>query len=163
MTHDTLQPLLMLLEQLERERDQALSAEQQARQALDAARAQGEKLQQYRREYEARWRLQTRQGQSMEVVQYYQNFMQQLQRAEQFQHERIAGAKKTADKVRAALLALQLRVASVRKLIDRRQQDAARAAQRLEQKVTDEQAARSARFATTGITQFGPPTDFMRT
>lgn len=163
MANDTLQPLLMLLEQLERERDQALSTEQQAQQALGAAHAQGEKLDQYRREYEARWRLQTRQGQSMEVVQYYQNFMQQLQRAVKFQQERIAGAKKHADKARTALLAVQVRVASVRKLIDRRQQEAVHAAQRLEQKVTDEQAARSARFATTGITQFGPPSDFMRT
>lgn len=161
MTNNGLQPLLMLLEQMERERDRALGTEQQARQALDSARAQGEQLAQYRRDYEARWQQQARQGQAMEVVHCYQNFMHQLQRAVEFQQQRITQAHRSAEQARTALLALQVRVASVRKLIDRRQQEAAQAVQRLEQKLTDEQAARSVRFAPTGITRFGPPSDFM--
>ena len=161
MTNNPLQTLLMLLEQLERERDHAQSSEQQARQALDAARAPGDQLAQYQNEYADRWRLQSQQGQTVGVVHCHQNFMQQLQRAVDFQQERIDGARRHADQARAALLALQLRVASVRKLIERRQHEAAQAAHRIEQKTTDEQAARSARFAVTGITQFGPPSDFM--
>lgn len=162
MTDRSLPPLFTLLKQIEQERDRVLGTEQQARRALDSSRAQEAQLEQYRREYEARWQLQARQKQAVEVMHCYQNFMRQLQRAVDFQQQRTARAQASTEQARAARLALEIRVASVRKLIERRQHEAAQAAHRTEQKASDEQAARSARFAPTGITQFGPATDFMR-
>jgi flagellar FliJ protein len=121
MSASNLQALSILLERAEAERDDALRALKEASQRADAARAQHGELAQYRQDYQQRWGQQfARQG-----------------------HIAVH-ADQRVERARAVLMEREMRVASVRKLLERRRFDLARSAQRQEQKAMDEQAARAA-------------------
>jgi flagellar FliJ protein len=140
----SLQPLAILLEQNERERDQALAAQQRAQAASDAAAAQSEQLVAYRRDYEQRWNEQFRRQGHIEVVRSYHSFMERLTQAVEQQVRAAGHAKQMLDKAVLGVRDAELRVASVRKLIERRTQEMRVAAERRDQKVTDEAASRVA-------------------
>lgn len=142
--NQALQPLLMVLQHAERERDFALTAQQRAQHALNAAQQQAEQLALYRREYEQRWGTQFQQASAVEVVRCYQGFMGRLQLAVDQQQQQVALAAAALEGAQETLRGHEMRVASVRKLIERRQHEAARIAGQREQKATDEQAARAA-------------------
>jgi flagellar FliJ protein len=98
----------------------------------------------YRREYEQRWAHQFRTDGRMELVNCYRGFMERLTQAVE-QQRRVA--MQTEIQLEEAQLALrdgEIRVASVRKLIERRVADVRVAVDRREQKATDEFAARAA-------------------
>ena len=84
-----LQPLLALMAQTERERDEAWARAQQAAQAQQAADTQVEQLLSYRREYEQRWSTQFRSEGAIELVHCYRGFMDRLTQALE-QQQRIA-------------------------------------------------------------------------
>ena len=139
-----MQPLIALLTQTERERDVAWAVAQQAAQAQIAAVAQAEQLLTYRREYEQRWGEQFKSEGKMELVHCYRGFMDRLTQAVD-QQERIAqNANAQMERAREVLRDHEVRVASVRKLIERRAQELRLSAERIEQKQTDEFGARSA-------------------
>lgn len=161
MKSNGLNSILLFLEKIEHERDRALEVELKAQRALKAAKAQVEELMRYQGDYEQRWQLQAQQGQTVEVVQCHQNFMQQLNRAIVYQNQVIERAQAAVEKARAVLLEREKRAASIQKLVERKRHETERAALRVEQKTTDEQAARSARYAPVGISQFGPPSGLM--
>ena len=139
-----MQPLFSLLTQTERERDQAWAEAQAAAQAHQAAAAQVEQLLVYRREYENRWSTQFRTEGRIELVHCYRGFMDRLTQAVE-QQERIAAYAQTQmERTRAKLTEEEMRVASVRKLIERRQQELRLSADRQEQKQTDEFGSRMA-------------------
>jgi flagellar FliJ protein len=140
----SIQALALVLEHAERERDLALSEQLRAQQLLDGAQRQSQQLLNYRSEYEQRWNIQFRQAGTREIVQCYQGFMGRLQLAVDQQHHQVTLAGRKLEAAREALRAQELRVAAVRKLIERRQQELALAAGRREQKLTDEQASRAA-------------------
>ena len=140
----SIQALTLVLEQVERERDQALAEQRRAQQVFDGAQRQSEQLLHYRGEYEQRWNAQFRQAGAKEIVQCYQGFMGRLQFAVDQQHHQVAMAAATLAAAHDALRAQELRVAAVRKLLERRQQELALVAGRREQKLTDEQASRAA-------------------
>ena len=139
-----MQSLNTLLEREEAERDAALAALHAARQQAEGARAQSAQLLAYRADYEGRWSKQfARQG-AIEIVQCYHGFTQRLEQAI-VQQQRVAEhALAQLEHARALLQACELRVASVRKLIERRVQAQERVAARREQKQTDEAAQRAA-------------------
>jgi flagellar FliJ protein len=139
-----MQALHTLLEREEAERDQALKRLQHAEELARRARAQAEMLHGYRDEYRQRWSVQFERGGSMSIVQCYLGFMQRLQQAITQQQRDAEQAAARAQQCRAELATQQLRVASVRKLIERRQHEVQRAAARREQKLGDEIAARTA-------------------
>lgn len=143
-SNQAIQALALVLEQVERERDQALAEQQRAQQMLDGAQRQAEQLLHYRSDYEQRWNMQFRQAGAKEIVQCYQGFMGRLQLAVDQQQHQVARATAALATARDALRAQEMRVAAVRKLIERRQQELALAAGRREQKLTDEQASRAA-------------------
>lgn len=139
-----MQPLLTLLAQTERERDDALSAHQRTVATHQAAVAQAEQLVAYRREYEQRWGEQfSRQG-SIELVRCYQSFTTRLTQAVDHQQRAAQFAAQQVEAARETLLEHEVRVASVRKLIERRMQEAQLGSDRRDQKITDEFAARAA-------------------
>lgn len=139
-----IQALVLVLEQVERERDQALAEQQRAQQVFDGAQHQSEQLLNYRSEYEQRWNSQFRQAGTKEIMQCYQGFMGRLQLAVDQQQHQVTRASATLAAARDVVRAQEMRVAAVRKLIERRQQELALAAGRREQKLTDEQASRAA-------------------
>jgi len=139
-----LQPLIALLAQTERERDEACSHAQRASQAQSRAAAQADQLLTYRREYEQRWNAQFRTEGRIELVHCYRGFTERLTQAVE-QQQRIAGqAAAQHERARAALAQQELRVASVRKLIERRRQELRLSADRADQKQTDEFGSRLA-------------------
>src|SRR5256885_558408 len=132
-----LQPLLALLAQAERERDAALADAQHAAQAQLAASAQAEQLLNYRREYEARWGAQFRNEGKMELVNCYRGFVERLSQAVDQQQRIAQHADAQLVRARDTLLQHEVRVASVRKLIERRAKELRLSVDRLEQKQTD--------------------------
>lgn len=143
MSADT-QALAVLLERETSERDNLLTALQQAQTRAQAARQQAEQLQAYRDDYHRRWASQFRTAGTMDIVRCYQDFSQRLEEAIAQQARVATHAETQVQQAREALTAQEIRVASVRKLIERRQAEALRLAERRDQKQTDEAAARAA-------------------
>jgi flagellar protein FliJ len=140
---NSLQPLMSLLAQTERERDQALQSHLRLEAQLAAAHQQAEQLLAYRREYELKWGTQFGQLGHMPVVHCYQNFNDRLTQAVQYQQAAVEQARVQAEKGRLFWQEQEIRVASVRKLIERRLTEQQLSADRRDQKATDEFAARA--------------------
>lgn len=141
-----MQPLLALLSQSERERDFARFEAHRAAEAHRRARAQAEQLRSYRSDHEARFGAQFagEGGAAIDIVQCYQGFVGSLGEAIEQQERIVAGAAQGSARADAALRTLELRVASVKKLIERRSAEARLSADRRGQKAQDEFASRAA-------------------
>lgn len=139
-----LQPLNTLLEQTTVARDAALGAHRSALAAVSAAQAQAAQLAEYRHEYAQRFGTQFQRAGAIELLQCYQGFMVRLDQAVSQQQRLLAQAIERGEAAKALLLGAELRVASVRKLIERRVAEAVRTQDRNEQKATDELASRAA-------------------
>ena len=138
-----LRTLTLLLGETERRRDAALAEHQRAIAAAESAAAQAQELLTYRREYEQRWGAQfSRQGQ-IELVRCYQSFMERMTQAVDQQVRVVERARQQVGQAQAALVEVELRCASVRKIIERRTREHALAEDRREQKHSDELAARA--------------------
>lgn len=131
--------LTLLLEQAEQARDQALLAFRQAEQRVRQAQAQHRSLGQYQSEFDARWMAQFRaQGTAIAVVQAHQQFGNRLVDAIG-QQAQVTGVMESRLRVaRQQLQERELKVASVRKLIERRQAEQLERQRRAEQKAQDE-------------------------
>jgi len=136
--------LITLLEQAENERDAALSRLQQAEEATRQARAQADQLHAYREDYRRRAPALNGKAVSIELVRCHQGFMQRLDQAIEQQRGQLARLERQAVEQREVLLEREVRVASVKKLLDRRAEEAHRHAVRIEQRQADEIALRSA-------------------
>ncbi len=129
-----------LLSQAEAERNQAMAALRRAEEHVRRLRAQADQLSGYRADYQRRWAGQfSRQG-TMDIVQCYQSFTQRLDEALAQQQQLTDTAQSQVPALREKLQAAEMRVASVRKLIERRQAELRHAAERHEQRQTDETA-----------------------
>ena len=133
-----------LLEQAEQARDAAQRRLAEAARALRMQRAQATQLDDYRIETEERWALQAGRASTPEMMLCYRGFMDRLEQAIGQQHHVCAQAERALAHAREALAACELRVASVRKLIERRQEAVRLAEQRLDQKRVDEAGQRAA-------------------
>jgi flagellar FliJ protein len=131
-----------LLEQAETERDAALARTRQADEAARQARAQAEQLHAYREDYRRRAPALNGKSASIELVRCHQGFMQRLDQALDQQRGQLARIEQQATLQREVLMEREVRVASVKKLMERRAQEAQRHATRVEQRQTDESALR---------------------
>ena len=152
-TTHALHPLHMLLQQAERERDAALAALREAEDAERRARQQASQLDQYRLDYRQRWGAQAGRAGTVLQLQCYQGFIQRLEQAMAQQARQCESSARRAAQARVRLQATELRVAAVRKLIERRQQAEHALAGRRAQKQTDE-AAQRASWAARAATDF---------
>jgi flagellar FliJ protein len=139
----SLSTLVTLLDHAQAERDRALSAARQADDVVLRAQAQADQLAQYRAEYLARWATQFARSGTPELLQCYHSFMQRLDQALEQQSAQVANVNARAAAARALLQDKEMRVASVRKLIERRQQAQQAQESRMAQKQTDEAAQRA--------------------
>ena len=140
----SLSPLMALLNQAERERDDALAQARRTEAAHAAAQGQVEQLVAYRLDCESRYREQFSRQSSVDRFQTYQGFMGRLTMAVDQQQLVVDNAARRAEAAREAVREQELRVASVRKLIERRLAELRLAADRRDQKQTDEFASRAA-------------------
>ncbi len=138
-----LEPLMTLLGQVEHERDELALGCQRAAQAQQSTATRAEQLLTYRREYEQRWAHQFRTDGRMELVNCYRGFMERLTQAVDQQRAMAEQAQTELDSARLALREGEMRVASVRKLIERRVAEVHTAVRRREQKASDEFASRA--------------------
>lgn len=138
-----LQTLALLLERAEAERDQALAQLQDLRRQAEAAQAQAEQLGNYRNEYQQRWGQQFARGATIDIVGCYQSFGLRLDQAIEHQGMVARHSDARVERAESTLREQELRVASIRKLLERRRFEIARKVERQEQKTTDEQAARA--------------------
>ena len=139
-----LQPLMALLAQTESERDNALAQHRRAQSAHQAAQAQAAQLVDYRRDYEQRWGERFASAGHIELVQSYHGFMTRLTQAVDHQARVAEQASAQLDRAGEVLVEQEMRVASVRKLIERRVHELERRSERREQNQLDELAARAA-------------------
>jgi flagellar FliJ protein len=140
--NNPLAPLMALLAQTEKERDEALQQHQRLEAAFQAAQTEADQLVNYRRDYEQRWTTQFTKEGAMPLVNCYQNFNERLTQAIDFQRNAVHQAQSQAEKGRALWMEQEIRVASVRKLIERRVHEIQLSTDRREQKTTDEFASR---------------------
>lgn len=134
--------LSVLIDKVSSERDEAQLELQRAQGALANAQTQLQHLGAYGRDYAQRYA--GKQASSVDLLRCYHGFMDRLDQAKAMQQRACDQAALRVERSRANLLALELRVASVKKLIERRAAEQARAADRRDQKNTDEQASRAA-------------------
>ena len=142
MSPEKMNSLQLLLDQAQQQSDMAQSALRQAEEQARRSRTQHEQLLGYRAEYEARWSSQFRQGSTMDILMHYRSFMQRLDQALALQLRQAQQAESHCAQARERLVDCERRVASVRKLMERRRAELTQAGQRREQKATDEQAQR---------------------
>jgi flagellar FliJ protein len=139
--------LATLLEQAEAQRNAALAAFNQARARRDGARDQARELTQYRDDYQQRWNQQFQRGAALSIVQCYRQFADRLELALTQQGHACSVSEQALARANDNLAAHELRVASVRKLIERRQSELRQLGERREQRDNDEWAQRLARHA----------------
>ena len=137
-----IQTLQTLLEREEGLRDEALSALRAAQSQLAAATAQSEALAVYRREYHERWSAQFAQGGAIEIVRCYHAFVGRLEQAIGQQNNAVRGAELGVARTRERLKVLEIRVATVQRLMERHARAIAQAQDRREQKNLDELSQR---------------------
>ncbi|MCW7540554.1 flagellar export protein FliJ [Aquabacterium sp. A7-Y] len=147
--------LALALEHAEKERDAALSISQRAAAQLENAERQAQQLEDYRREYQARWSEQFKRQGTMDILRCYQDFMGRINQAIEQQANAVAQGRRQLEWARGVVLERETRAASIRKLIERREAEQALQQQRRDQKATDEQAARAAWNQRAGDTTTG--------
>ncbi|RID97197.1 flagellar export protein FliJ [Simplicispira hankyongi] len=132
--------LQIAVEMTARQRDGARHALQDARASAAAAEEQMEQLQVYARETESRWGMRSGAHVMPEVLFHHRHFMGRLEHAMEMQTKVLEDhARRVADG-ESTLLAAELRLATLKKLVAKRQREWALAEQRHEQKQTDERA-----------------------
>lgn len=135
--------LQTLLEHAERLRDEALAALLQAEAAARRLQVQAEQLCTYRDEVRQRHPAQGGRSASIELLRCHQGFTQRLDQALALQQAQREEADKRTALLRAELLARELRVAAVRKLLERREDEQERIGARQEQRRSDDAPRRS--------------------
>ncbi len=132
--------LTTLLEHAERQRDDAQAALLQAESTVRRLQAQAEQLRSYRDDYRGRHPALGGRSAGIEALRLHQDFMQRLDQALHQQAGQLQAGETRCTTLRAHLVAQETRVASVRKLLERRGQQAQVHADRLEQRRSDDAA-----------------------
>lgn len=123
-----------------RQRDAARHALADTRAAAAAAAAQMDQLQAYANETQGRWGVRADALIAPEVLFHHRHFMGRLEHAMQLQTSVLEDHARRVGAGEAGLLAAELRLATLKKLVAKRQREWALAEQRREQKQTDERA-----------------------
>jgi len=139
-----LNAFVVAVELAERQRDAARQALANVQGARQAAQAQLQQLTGYAAETQDRWGLKAGAAVQPEVMHHHYHFMGRLDHAIGLQTRALGGQDQRVAQARQALLQAELRLASLRKVLERRQAELAQQQQRREQKQTDERASQRA-------------------
>jgi flagellar protein FliJ len=137
--------LHVLLQHSESQRDDAMLLLQQVQAQAHHLAQQAEQLQSYRTEYQQRHPALVGGPTTVDALRTHQSFMARLDQAVQQQALQLQQARTRAAARRADLLALEVRVASVRKLLERRAGSHLLSAARQDQRMADDAAANASR------------------
>lgn len=148
-SHSSLGALSVAVDVALRARDEARRQLQSAHNAQHAAQQQMEQLQSYAGETQDRWGLRANAQVQPEVMFHHYQFMDRLHHAMGMQDTVVCDHERRVGAAQKALLAAELRLASLIKLADKRASERALLQSRREQKQTDERAGLQHRNAFT--------------
>ena len=131
-----------LLERERKRRDEQLAQVGNAVANAQAQQQQADGLSTYRSEYCQKWSAQFRQAAQMEILRSYHGFLSRLDQAIAQQQSVLEHAGRMVEVQRQRLVEREIRVATVERLIKRREALLARIADRRDQKNLDEMAQR---------------------
>ena len=131
-----------LLEREKKRRDEQMAQVRNAVANAAAQQQQADGLTTYRSEYCQKWSAQFRQAAQMEILRSYHGFLSRLDQAIAQQVSVIEHAQRMVEVQRQKLIEREIRVATVERLIKRRESLLAKLADRREQKNLDEMAQR---------------------
>lgn len=137
----SLHALMVAIEMAARKRDEARQALRERQRAHEAAQAQMDQLQSYQAEMQQRWAPQEGAELKLEVMYHHEQFMARLQHAINLQTKMLQDHAIRLEAAQKALMAAELRLTSLNKVVETRRRDMALAQMRREQKQTDERAA----------------------
>lgn len=140
--------LQVAMEAAQRQRDVAMQRLAQKRQARQLGQQQLDQLTGYATETEQRSMLRGQIGTSPEVMQHHLQFMARLEQTIELQKGQMATLDEAAQEAERQLLVAELRLVSLRQVVQRRERDAAQSQLRREQKEVDEMAASRYRLLT---------------
>lgn len=137
----SLNALMVAIEMAVRKRDEARNALLERQRAHAAAKSQMEKLENYALEMQQRWGASEGAAMKPEVMFHHRQFMDRLQHAIDLQTRVMNDQNIRLEAAQKALMAAELRLSSLNKVVETRRRDMALAQMRREQKQTDERAA----------------------
>ena len=137
----SLNALMIAIDMAVRKRDEARNALRERQNARDAAKSQMEQLESYAVEMGQRWGAKEGATLQPEVMFHHRQFMARLQHAIDLQKRVLADQEIRLEAAQKALMATELRLSSLNKVVETRRRDMALAQMRREQKQTDERAA----------------------
>lgn len=143
----SLKAFLVAVEMAERQRDEARQALQDARNAQLAAQQQLEQIESYAAETQNRWGLRADATVKPEVMYHHYQFMDRLAHASGLQSGVVGNHAARVEAAAQALLQAELRVTSLKKVVDKRMREMEQLQSRRDQKQTDERAALQFRSA----------------
>ena len=145
-----LSALMVAVEVASRKRDGARKVLQDTQAAQQAASEQLDQLEGYARETEARWGMKEDTAVQPEVMYHHYQFMDRLGQAAVLQTGVVSDQSHRVNTARQALMEAELRLASLRKVMEKRRQEIELQQMRKDQKQTDERAALQYRNAING-------------
>ena len=134
--------LRTLLGREQKRRDEQMAAVRNAVANVEAQQQQADGLTGYRSEYCQKWSAQFQQAAQMEILRSYHGFLSRLDQAISQQQSVVEHARRMVDAQRQRLVEREIRVATVERLIKRREALLAKVADRRDQKNLDEMAQR---------------------
>ena len=134
--------LKTLLEREQKRRDEQMAAVRSAVANAEAQQQQADGLTGYRSEYCRKWSAQFQQAAQMEILRSYHGFLSRLDQAITQQVSVVEHARRMVEAQRQRLVEREIRVATVERLIQRREALLAKVADRRDQKNLDELAQR---------------------
>lgn len=137
----SLNALMIAIDMAVRKRDEARNSLRERQRAHDAAQSQMEQLESYAAEMQQRWGASEGVTMKPEVMLHHRQFMDRLQHAIDLQLKVMADQAIRLEAAQKALMAAELRLTSLNKVVETRRRDIALAQMRREQKQTDERAA----------------------
>ena len=135
------QAMLSLLEHAQNQRDAAMAELLRGEESARQLRQQAQQLDSYHADYAARAPTQNGRTAPIELLRSHLAFMQRLDQAVAQQHSLLQAAEAQLVQRRQTLVEREIRVASVRKLLQRRDEVAQRRSSRQEQNRSDEATA----------------------
>ena len=132
--------LRTLLEREQKRRDEQMAAVRNAVANAEAQQQQADGLTGYRSEYCQKWSAQFQQAAQMEILRSYHGFLSRLDQAITQQKSVVEHAHRMVAAQRQRLVEREVRVATVERLIKRREAMLAKIADRRDQKNLDELA-----------------------
>jgi flagellar FliJ protein len=136
--------LKTLLEREQKRRDEQMANVRTAVANAEAQQQQADGLGTYRTEYCRKWSAQFQQAATIEILRSYQGFLSRLDQAITQQQSVLEHAHRMVEAHRQRLVEREIRVATVERLIERREAMLAKVADRRDQKNLDELAQRLA-------------------